>query len=1045
MKTRFTQLSRSLAWAALLLGLLTAAGGLSAQRTVTGTVYDEETDDPLIGASVVVPGQASLGTVTDLDGTFSIEVPDGAEELEISYTGYSAQRVSIAGQSAITVSLSNGALLDEVVVIGYGTQKKADVTGAIASYDAENLIERPVTRVDQALVGQMAGVRVQQTSGVPGAGFSIQIRGTGSIGANNEPLYVIDGFPLDVAGQNSGGGFGQGNPLDNISPNDIQSIEVLKDAAAAAIYGSRASNGVVLITTKQGRQGKAQISLNSSYGFNNTAKKLDVLSAEEWVDRASEVIDHNWVTSGEGRTADQTSAERLAILGAFNNNLIKDERWAIPGHPGLTYVDWQDEMFRTGAIQNHSLSARGGNDAVRYYVSGDYLDSEGIAIGVGYKQYSARANLEVSASDRLTLGVNVAPSYSIASDPGVEGKDQQMHIAAGMAPVVEDTVGLNANVGPYDVYRWGASRPSPVRVIENSIGDTKIFRTIGTLFAEYRLADGIQFRTSFNLDNSDETRKSYTPAFVTRNRTAGGSYSGYRRQTFVNENTVSLDRTFSGIHNVSAVLGTSYNTSKFDDFAIRTSGGFNSEVITTLNAANINPSSTYTAETRNTLVSFFGRVQYNLMDRYLLTGSLRRDGSSRFGPETKWGVFPSVSAGWRVSEEAFMQNVPLINTLKLRASWGISGNNGIGNYSHVAILGFDNYSFGGALAPGQVPGNFANSALSWEKSETVNVGLDLGFFENRIYTSFDYYTKRNSDLLLSIPIPTAVGFSSALTNIGEVLNKGWEVELTTRNLTGDFRWTTNLNFSHNRNEVVQLGPENTPILGGAFDIAHNILKVGEPMYSLYVVQQDGILSRSDIEAGVALYGNQEEGDPRYVDANGDGVIDPDDRVLSGHPNPDYVWGITNSFSFKGFDLSVLIQGQWGGKIYSTFGRGLDRTGMGFVENTLGLHRDRWRSAEDPGAGLRGKAYSSFGRIKNTDWLYPSDYWRVRNITLGYDLGRVVSVRGVSGARIFTNIENYFGGDKYDGGYNPEAINSSGDDYGAFPLSKTITFGLNLTF
>ncbi|WP_116104961.1 SusC/RagA family TonB-linked outer membrane protein [Lewinella sp. IMCC34191] len=1016
-----------------------------AQRTVTGSVTDAETKEPLIGASVTVAGESGMGTVTDLDGTFSLEVPEGAESLDISYTGYTTETVSIAGVSNVEVSMANGALLNEVVVIGYGTQKKADVTGAIASFDAENLDERPIARVDQALVGQMAGVRVQQTSGLPGAGFSIQIRGTGSIGANNEPLYVVDGFPLETAGQSSGGGFGQGNPLDNISPNDIASIEVLKDAAAAAIYGSRASNGVVLITTKKGGQGKAQISLNTSYGWNKTAKKLDVLSAEEWIDRASEVIDHNWVNSGEGRTADQTAAEREAIIGGFNNNLIKDPRWDQPGYPGLQFVDWQDELFRTGVVQNHTLSARGGNDIVRYYVSGDYLDSEGIAIGVGYKQYSARANLEVSASDRLTLGLNVSPSYSIANDPGVEGKDQQMHIAAGMAPVVDDSVGLNYNTGDFGLYNWGTSRSSPVRVVENSIGESKIFRTISTLFAEYRLLDGVRLRSSFNLDNADQTQKRYTPAFVTRNRTAGGDFSGYRRQTFVNENTVSLDRTFGSIHNISAVLGTSYNATKFDNFAIRTAGGFNSEVITTLNAANINPNSTFTAETENTLISFFGRVQYNLSDRYLITGSLRRDGSSRFGPETKWGTFPSVSLGWRVSEESFMQNVSTINTLKLRGSWGISGNNGIGNYSHVSILGFDNYSFGGSLAAGQVPTNFANSSLSWETSETVNVGVDLGFFENRIYTSFDVYTKRNSDLLLSIPIPTAVGFGSALTNIGEVLNRGWEFELQTQNLTGEFRWTTNLNFSHNNNEVVQLGPENAPILGGAFDINHNILMVGQPMYSLYVVQQDGILSRSDIESGVALYGNQEEGDPRYVDADGDGVITPDDRVLSGHPNPDYVWGVTNTFRWKGFDLSVLVQGQWGGKIYSTFGRGLDRTGMGFVENTLGLHRDRWRSAEDPGAGERGKAYSSFGRIKNTDWLYPSDYWRVRNITLGYDLGSLINVRGISNARLYTNIENYFGGDKYDGGYNPEAVNSDGDDYGAFPLSKSIVFGLNLSF
>ncbi|PHN03224.1 SusC/RagA family TonB-linked outer membrane protein [Flavilitoribacter nigricans] len=1015
------------------------------QRMVSGTLTDAESNDPLIGANVVVKG-TSTGTITDFDGRYSLEIPDDATTLVYSYTGYTPKEIEVAGQSVINVQLSSGTILDEVVVIGYGTQKRADITGAVARFEAERLEERPIARVDQALVGQLAGVRVQQTSGLPGAGFKVQIRGTGSINANNQPLYVIDGFPLEVSEQNANGGFGAGNPLDNLNPNDIQSIEVLKDAAAAAIYGSRASNGVVLITTKSGQAGKARINLNVSYGFNETAKKLDILNAEEWIDRASEMIDNAWVNSGAGRTADQTSAERLQILGgAFNRGLIKDDRWSQPGHPGLVFIDWQDEMFRRGSMQNYQLSASGGNEYVKYYVSGDYLDSEGIAIGVGYKQYSARANVEVNASDRLTLGINLSPSYSIASDPGVEGKDQQMHIAVGMVPISEDTVGLDVNVGNNTPYTWGSSRSSPIRVIENTIGDRKIFRTLGTVYAQYNLLDGLDFRTSFNLDHADQTNKDYTPAWVTRNRTAGGRYSGYRRQTFVNENTLSFSKTLGGLHNLSAVIGTSYNTSKFDNYDIRVAGGFNSEVITTLNAANINAGGTYTRETKNTLISYFGRLQYNFNDRYLLAASLRRDGSSRFGPDTKWGVFPSVSAGWRVSEEAFMENVDLISSLKVRASWGISGNNGIGDYSHVSLLNFANYTFGGNLAPGQVPGNFANRSLGWEESETIDIGLDVGLFENRVFASFDYYTKRNTDLLLNIPVPTAIGFSSALTNIGEVLNKGWEVELSTRNLTGELGWNTSINFSHNSNEVVQLGPENTPILGGAFDITHNILMVGEPMYSIFVVQQDGILSQSDIDGGAALYGNQQEGDPKYVDANGDGVISPDDRVLSGHPNPDYVWGITNTFSYKGFDLSFLFQGQWGGVIYSTFGRAMDRTGQGFTDNTLGFHRDRWRSPDNPGAGERGKASSSFGRIKNTDWLYPNDYWRLRNLTLGYNLQNVLNSNLVSNARIYLTAENYFGGDKYLGGFNPEAVNNSGDDYGAFPLPKSIIFGLNLTF
>jgi len=914
--------------------------------------------------------------------------------------------------------------------------------------DTEIIEERPIARLDQAIIGQMAGVRVAQTSGLPGRGYSIQVRGTGSITANNQPLYVIDGFPLDVSEQNAGGGFDTGNPLDNINPNDISSIEVLKDAAAAAIYGSRASNGVVLITTKSGHPGKAKINFNVYGGTNKTANKLDILNAEEWIDRATEMINNAYLSGDDGtqnRQITDDQATREANIGGFNASQIPDARWSQPGHPGLVYIDWQDEMFRTGVVQNYQLSASGGNEFVKYYVSGGYMDQEGIAIGVDYTRYSAKANVEITANDRLKFGVNISPSYAIANDPGVEGKDQQMHLAVSVVPISEEDVGLDINVGDNPIYTWGNSRSSPVRVVENSIGETKIFRTLSTIFADYNIWDALNFRTTFNLDNADSDTKNYSPAWVTQNRTATGRYRSYRRQTFVNENTLSYSKNIGGLHDISAVVGASYNSTKFDNQDITVSGGFNSEVITTLNAANINAGSTFTRESKNTLVSFFGRVQYSFKDRYLFSGSLRRDGSSRFGPDTKWGTFPSASIGWRVSEEPFLQDASGITDLKLRASWGLAGNNGIGDYSHIAILEFANYSLGGGLVPGQVPSNFPNPNLGWEESETINIGVDLGLWGNRVYASLDYYTKRNTDLLLEIPVPSATGFDLALTNIGEVLNKGWEVELTTRNLTGPFNWTTNLNFSHNSNEVKQLGPENTPILGGAWDINHNILMVGEPMYTINVVEQDGILNQSDIDDGAALYGNQVAGDPKYVDADGDGVITPDDRVLFGHPNPDYIWGISNSFTWKGFDLNIPIQGQWGGVIYSTFGRAMDRTGQGYNDNALGFHRDRWRSPEDPGAGERGKAYSSFGRIKNTDWLYPNDYWRIRNITLGYDLGKLIGNDIFSALRIYATAENYFGGDKYDGGFNPEAVNNEGDDYGAFPLAKSIIFGLNVTF
>ncbi|RAV28506.1 SusC/RagA family TonB-linked outer membrane protein [Sinomicrobium soli] len=1044
-----------------LFGLFFSVPVMAQEPEITGTVADDK-GVPLPGVNILIK-DAGKGTQTDFDGNFSIRASDG-DILVFSYIGMKTVERKVAGQTHYNIILEpDSAELDEVVVVGYGNQKRSDVTSAIATMSTEGIDERPLAKVDQAMVGQMAGVRVKQTSGLPGQGFSVEIRGTGSISASNQPLYVIDGFPLEPSSQSGSGGFATGNPLSNINPNDIASMQVLKDAAAAAIYGSRASNGVVIITTKSGRQGKPRINFNTYFGINRTVKKLDVLSTEEWIERATEMIDYNWVHSGiSGASASQSISERRdiynnyqvaqgnpnAVLGAgeFNTDYMQDPRWYEPGYGNLDAIDWQDEIFRTGVVRSYQLSAQGATDNVKYYVSGEHLDQEGVAIGVDYKRYSARANVEVKASDQLKIGVNVAPSYSVSNDPGVEGKDRELHRAVSTAPLSAD--GLALNVGDNTPYAWGGSNVSPVAAAKNSLGEEKIFRTLSTLFVNYEVIEGLNIKSTLNFDNAESKSKYFKPASVSSNRQATGTFSSYQRQNFVNENTISYDKVFAEKHSLSALGGISYSTFKFDNQRIASADGFGTDLVPTLNGANnISASGTYTLETKKVLVSYFGRLQYNYDERYLLTASIRRDGSSNFGRSTQWGVFPSASVGWNMAKEKFMAPVDFIQNLKLRASWGLSGNNGFSDdYASIARLGISNYSYGGSLGSGLVPVNSPNPDLSWEESETINVGADIGIFNNRIFTSFDYYIKTNKDLLLNVPVPTASGFSNVVTNIGKIENRGWELELTTRNLVGDFQWTTNLNLTHNTNEVKQLGPDNSPILGGSFDIEHNILMVGQPMYSLYLVHQDGILTQEDIDSGAALYGNQTVGDPKYVDANGDGVISPDDRVLSGHPNPDYIWGITNNIEYKNFDLSVLLQGQWGGKIYSNYGRAIDRTGMGYNENVLGTHRDRWRSPENPGNGEDGKANSNFGRIKNTNWLYPSDYWRIRNITLGYNVSPdLLKSNFIKGFRIYVSLENWFGGDKYVGGFNPEAVNNDGDDYGAFPLSKSIVTGLNFTF
>lgn len=1050
-----------------LLTLLLGTGHISAAQEILRGKVVNASQEPVVGVSVQVLGDESRSASSGADGTFSVSVNVG-ETLRLTSVEYDSQNVVVRTLQPLTVTMqTKDEVLDEVVVIGYGTQRRSDVIAPVSKFNAEGLEERPLVRVDQALVGQMSGVRVKQTTGVPGKGFSVQVRGSGSITAGSEPLYVIDGFPLATAAPNGSGNYASGNPLDNINPNDIESIEVLKDASAAAIYGSRAANGVVLITTKRGKTGKPSITFNTYLGGSTPYRKLDMLSSEEWIDRSIEMINGQWVASGAGRTASQSMDERRAILGlspgTYNTSFMYDERWLQDGYPGLHLIDWQEEAYRTGLVQNYQLGASGGTEYVNYYISGNYMDQKGIVRGVDYKNYALRANVDVRPTKKLAFGMNLAPTYSEANDPGVEGKDNIMHQLYSMSPVQENPAGM-VNVFDNARYPWSTSTNDPIAKLNHYDGENKTARILATLYGQYNILDNLVFKTTVNLDHTDYKAFRYRPYTVggdlpqrtTRpNFATYGSNSTYRKQTFVNENTLTynLER---DKHNLTALLGHAYNYDRFDGSSITSQGGYRNSNVKTLNAAVGTTAST--DATKNLMLSYFGRVQYAFDSKYLLSASMRRDGSSRFGANTKWGWFPSLSAGWRLSEENFLQSADFLQDLKVRASYGESGNNNIGDYSSVAVLSAANYAWGGAAAPGWAAGNIINPDLTWEKSRTFDVGLDFALFRSRLSGSFDWYTRTSSNLLLNVPTMWATGFGSLLDNAGEVQSRGWELEINSRNIQRDhFTWSTSLNLSHNTNKVTKLiGNQQEILIPSSFDIEHSILRVGQPMYSIYVVQQDGILSQQDIDNGAALYGTQVAGDPRYVDANGDNVIDADDRVIVGHPNPDYVWGITNNFKYKNFDLSFLIQGQNGGHLYSLLGRALGRTGQGASDNALGFYRDRWRSAEDPGAGEVGKAYSTFGRIKNTDWLYSSDYWRLRNVTLGYNFKdlRLAGQSWLNSGRIYMTLENFWGNDKYDGGLNPESANTnlSGSstfaepgDYGGLALPKTITFGVNLTF
>lgn len=1046
--------------------------------TITGKITNEN-GDGVPNATIRVKG-ANNQTISLQDGSYKLSGVKGNDVLVFSSVGYLDQEIPVNNRTVIDLALDiSQKILGEVVVIGYGSIKRKEVTGAVSSFDAKKLDERPVERIDQALVGQLAGVTVKQTTGIPGKAFSIQIRGSGSISGGNEPLYVIDGFPLTPNSSNtSNGSFSTGNPLDNINPNDIESIQVLKDAAAAAIYGSRASNGVVLITTKKGQLGKPKISVNVYGGYNEASKFLKMANADQWIATATEVINAQYLAAYPAASVTDDYATRLARIGSFNANYLLDPRWSMPGHPGLEDMDWEKAIERKGQMENYEVSASGGTDAVKYYISGNFANQDGFVIGVGYKAYSVRANLEVNASKKLKFGLNVAPTYSITQDPGVEGKDNIFHQALSLGPVQEDTMGLYVNsinkiTGVNEgQYQWSSSTNSPYAKLQYRLGTTKRYRTLGTVYGEYQVIQGLVFRSSVNLDNTDNNSTAYSPYAIASTQAArtftgtnnllvntSGSYNSYRRQTFVNENTLTYTKVIKNDHSINVLAGYSYNLDRLDRVTMSSNGGFTSASIQTLNAAAAVTGNTNS--TKSVLISYYGRLLYNYKEKYYLSASLRRDGSSRFGVNNQFGTFPSVSVKWIATEENFMKSVPVISDLKIRASYGVNGNDNLPNdYAIIATIGSAGYVLGSSQGAviGQSPNVLANPDLKWEKSKTYDFGLDFGILKNRIIGSFDVYNKLSTDLLLNVQVPEVTGFQSELTNVGSVRNIGQELEITSRNMVGEFQWNTSINISHNTNKIVALAPGQTQIIiPNGFDVSNAILRVGSPINSIYVLKTIGFLSDADITGHVAQYGTKEQvGDFKYQDTNGDGVINEADKMIVGHPNPDYTYGVTNTFRYKDFDLSVMVQGQTGGSIYSELGRALTRAGQGRSDNRPASYDRRWKSPTDQGDGRFSKAYATFLSpiTSATDWVYSSDYIRVRNITLGYNLSKTVKRLGIQSARAYFSLENFFGHDKYTNGLNPEAANTTvssnsaypeAGDYGAMPLPKSLIIGLNISF
>ncbi len=930
--------------------------------------------------------------------------------------------------------------IDEVVIIAYGTQKKGEVTGAVGKVDTKSFKDRPIARVDQALTGQIAGVKTRSTTGKPGEPLEVRVRGTASISANNSPVYVVDGMVVD--------------DIANIAPDDVQSIDVLKDAASTAMYGSRGSNGVVIVTTKRGTSGKPSFSFSQYYGVQTIEKKLDIMTTDEFIDYVTEATNKKWVAlnpaTNKASDSYEVRARYFNLANTYDYNLANinymlDPRW---GTNQVASIDWQDAFYRPAAIQSYQLGVQGGSKNVKYAVSAGYFDQEGLAINTGFRRFNLSAAVDINLSDKWKMGISLRPSYSQSYGETVDGKDNLAHKMLSMVPIAENSAGLYTNFWRNTQYRWAGSTQSPIGLMENTTNDTNEFRLLSSLYMSYDILPGLNFKLSGGATNNFNLNNGYIPTFNLITNIPGQVSIASRRTVnynrYLGEALLNYKKTF-GDHSVAAIAGYSAENYRVTSQYNRNKGFANDDLKTfnfTQSASVLN--SEYTAS-EWMLVSMFGRVNYDYKKRYMLSASIRRDGSSRFGWNNLWGTFAAFGGAWNVSQEDFLKDSSWLSNMKFRYSWGENGNNSIGEYRAFGTLAGGNYSFGGALSNGLIPNTIPNPDLTWEKTQSSDFGFELGLF-NRIDFTADYYIKKTNDLLLQQPIPSVTGYNTIWKNVGSVQNRGLELEVTTKNFTGEFRWNTSANIAFNNNEVLALGADNAPIYTG-FSSSTNIIQVGKELNSFYLYKAIGVLSSADIaNAGVAKTSGAIAGDVKYFDFNGDGVINENDRHIVGGPTPDYYWGFTNNFSYKSFDLSVFFQGQQGGNSYALLGRAIDRPGMGTLNNAMGNWANRWQSDENPGDGKTPRLDGTTGSLLDTRWLYDASYIQLKNITVGYNFSQdLMSKLNISNLRIYVSLENVWRKDNYYGGYNPESVQSDGTDYGAYPNAKVYMMGLNFNF
>lgn len=1022
-------------------------------RKVTGVIIDAA-GEPVIGANVLVKGTTN-GVITDIDGNYTLNDVPADAIISISYIGYQPQEFKASSKDLAKVVLTEDSeMLDEVVVVGYGVQKKRDVSTAVSSVKAEALANNPATDFRQALVGKMPGVQVTTPSGDPEGSVSIRVRGISTVNAGSDPLYIVDGVPMER-------GFA------NLNTNDIESIEVLKDASAAAIYGSRGSNGVVLITTKKGTSEKLTVQYDGYYGIQNVSKKLPMMNAYQFAEFARDGHNNAYLAEVPGASPDDPNSVRPKSYHQIPAELFP----YLEGQPGLTDTDWQDAIFRTAGTTGHNISLSGKTQSINYFVSGNYMSKEGIIINSDFKKYSMRMNLD-GKYKRLKFGVNFAPSYSTSNSVDASGAGGVVQSALMMPPVwpVYNADG-SYNYQGNGYWRIGTDYQhneilNPVAMANLQSNVTDRMSIIGKVYAELELFKGLSYKISFGGDyygaHNDKYRQSALPLKGKDYYDSPSNPEGYSSSSFyfnwLIENQLTYTTTIKEKHNLTAILVQSAQkeTAKSNNV---TATDYPNDYIQTISGGTVTKGAS--DKTQWSIASYLARVQYSYSGKYMLSAAIRTDGSSRFGKNNRWGYFPSASAAWRISEEDFFKKqkaLSFINDMKLRVSYGVTGNFQIGNYEHLATMSNDNYILGtgqGGLVYGYKPDNIERDDLSWEKNKMVNAGVDLQMFNGLLGVTVDYYNTNTSDMLLNVPVPLLTGYSTSLMNIGKVNNRGWEIGLTSqKHFTNDFGYSFNANWAKNINEVKALGPGNAPIISsGSVEHAYYITEVGQPIGNYYLLVQDGIFETEEDLKKYPHFDNTQVGDFRFVDVDGDGVLDLDkDRAVVGNYMPKFTYGFGGKLWYKGFDFDINFQGVYGNKILNLNRRYIDNMEGNVNGTTIAL--DRWQSESNPGNGQVNKAnrkQTGYNDRTSTWHLEDGSYLRLQNVALGYTLPETWTRHFyVEKMRIYVSGQNLVTFTKYSG-YNPEvnarpdSALTPGEDYGTYPLARTFMFGVNVTF